>query len=154
MKTSLWIVGLIIGLGLLIISGFIYFASQISAVYPPIKEYKFPTSASNLKLEIIRTLDNQKEFEYKFTDTLGNEQVGFAYYIDLRIKDLQMDNEYTFKYYDNLGHLDNSKIDLIGAFDKIRKTGGYKTKDADVPRLINIFDKEFINKLEIRKTKK
>ncbi len=135
---------------LIVLGGFIFFASRISTVYPPIKEYKFQTTASDLRLSIIKTLENQDKFEYKFTDTVGNEQNGYAYYIDLRIKDRQIDNNYTFKYYDEerfLGKIKTSKIDLIGAFDKIHNTGGYKLKDTDVPKLISIFDVEFIDKI-------
>jgi len=140
---------LVIGLG-----SCVYFVSQFSAVYPPIKEYKFQTKSADLRLAIIETLGNPEKFEYKFTDTVGTAQNGFAYYVDLRIKGQQMDYDYTFKYYDKKGKSGISKIDLIGAFDKISKTGGYKTKDNDVPRLIDIFDKEFMNDLKNKIDKK
>jgi hypothetical protein len=68
----------------------------------------------------------------------------------LRIKGQQIDNNYTFKYYEEKGFLSKtrtSKIDLIGAFDKIHNTGGYKLNDTDVPKLISIFDVEFIDKI-------
>lgn len=136
---------LIFGLG-----SCIYFVSQFSAVYPPIKKYKFKTNVANLRLAITETLDNPDKYEYKFKDTVGNKENGFAYYVDLRIKNTQMDNDYTFKFYEFQRPANNSSIDLIGAFDKINKTGGYKIKDNDVPRLIDLFDKEFISDLTIK----
>ena len=157
MKIKYFIFLLIGTIFLIIIGGGLYFVSQISAVYPPIKVYEFHECASDLKIEIIKTLDNKDKFEYKFTDIVGNKRNGYAYYVDLRIKGQQIDNNYTFKYYDKKRFLRNaiiSKIDLIEAIDKIHGTGGYKIDDLDVIRLIGDFEKEFIDKILIDKQKK
>lgn len=146
LKYIIILVGSIFVLGFV---SYIYFVTQFSAVYPPIKEYKFPTNVSGLRLAIIKTLDNHEKFEYQFTDTIGNMDNGFAYYIVLKIKDPQMDNEFTFKFFEPKGQTNMSRIDLIGAFDRINNTGGYKIKENHVPHLVDIFDKEFIDKLVI-----
>jgi hypothetical protein len=40
-----------------------------------------------------------------------------------------------------------SEISLIGAFDKAHGTGGYKTDDPGIEKLINIFENELIKEL-------
>lgn len=142
-----YIIILISFLTLVAFAGWIYFVSMFSSVYPPIKDYKFQVSASNLRTAIVKSLENYDRYEYNFTDTVGSEHKGYAFYIIVRIKGQQMDNEYTFKYYSKKLHPNKSKIDLISAFDKINKTGGFKLKDPDVKRLVEIFDNEFIDKL-------
>ncbi|MGY5353597.1 hypothetical protein [Wenyingzhuangia sp. IMCC45467] len=134
---------------LIVLGSCIYFVSQFSAVYPPIKEYKFQSDLSNIRTAIIKTLDNPEKFEYKFTDVVGNAQNGFVYHVDFKIKGPQMNYDYNISFYNENGKNEISKIKLIGAFDKINKTGGFKIKDNDVPRLVSIFDSIFIVNLKI-----
>ena len=139
---------------LAVFGGWLYFVSMFSSVYPPIKEYKFKVSASTLRSTMINVLDNLEKYDYNFKDTVGNVSKGYSYYINLKIKGQKMDDRFTFKFYSKKLQPDISKIDLIGAFDNINKTGGYKLKDPDVKKLVEVFEMEFINKLGLKNTLK
>lgn len=141
---------------LIVFGGLLYFATQISANYPPIKEYVFKTSVSNLKIAITEALKDRNKFEYEYTDTVGSKKNGYAYYIDLRIKGPKMDNYYTIRYEEEKKGFWNktiiSRIKLISAYDKIHNTGGCKPEDVDVAKMTAIFKSEFIDKIQIRRT--
>ena len=141
---------------LIVFGGLLYFATQISATYPPIKEFEFETPVSNLKIAIIEALKDRNKFEYEFTDTVGSKENGYAYYIDLRIKGLKMDNYYTIRYEEDKKGFWNktiiSQIKLISAFDKIHNTGGCKPEDTDVAKMTAIFKSEFIDKIQTKRT--
>jgi len=141
---------------LIVFGGLLYFATQISATYPPIKEYEFEIPVSDLRIAIKEALKERDKFEYEFTDTVGNKENGYAYYISLRIKGLKMDNYYTIKYEEDEKGFWNktiiSKIKLISAFDKIHNTGGCKSEDTDVAKMTTIFESKFIDKIQTKRT--
>ena len=149
-----YIIILICVIILAVFGGWLYLVSMFSSVYPPIKEYKFQVSSSNLRSTMINVLDNPEKYDYNITDTVGNVSKGYSYYINLKIKGHDMDERFTFKFYSKKSRPDISKIDLIGAFDNINKTGGYKLKDQDVKKLVEVFEREFIDKLGLKNTLK
>lgn len=146
-----YLILLIITLVLVLVSGLIVrtFVSNFSAVYPPIKKYNIQMTQSDFR-EIINTSKNKNiNIDFKLTDSTGNKQIGFFYYVDCQIRNVSTDNLFNFKYYKNETD-EFITIDLIGAFDLESKTGGYKKKDIGVQELIELFENQFIEKLEYK----
>lgn len=135
----------------------IYFVSQFSAVYPPIKQYDFSTNVNDLEKIIIDLVEKEPDFNYSKKDTVGNLENGFAYYMEIEIKNSDCDIIYLIKYCDSKYSNNNkqhSELKLIHTFDRPNNIGGYKIKENGVKGLLEIFDKEILvkTKREIIKT--
>ena len=94
---------------------------------------------------------DKEKYTHKFTDTNGDNETGYEYYVDLRINTRTKKYEYQYKYLENTGlwaKEGTSKIELIGAFNLIDSLGGYKKEDEGMKDLVNIFETEFIEKLK------
>lgn len=133
-----------------IISG-IYFVSQISAVYPPIKEYNFKLSVNDFEKRIVEIGKKEPTINYFKQDTVGNLKNGLAYYMEIVIKDKNTEINYLIKYNDSKYSTDNQQhleLKLIHAFDEFNNIGGYHIEDEGVNKLLEIFYKEIILKIE------
>ena len=130
----------------------LYFVTGFSYTYPPLKEYNYSISADNLGKGLINLTKLQKSISIKFTDTTGSKESGQNYYMDIKIINVDTCYEYNIKYNHRKQFWRNSpssEIDIIGAFDKTHKTGGYKMEDKDVKRLITIFEDKITSKIEM-----
>lgn len=134
----------IIGIG---IFGVLYFVSQFSATYPPIKEYSYNSEVVTIEQLIIKAINKDTNITYKKTETVGGINNNFAYYIDITIEDVNDTIKYDIKY-GNYDNSDGSYIKLIGAFDRRNNTGGYKIENEGVPELAELFEQRIINRLE------
>ncbi len=136
---------------LLIIGTYIFIVSQLTAVYPPVKEYILTATVPGLKRKMLDLFKDKVKYTHVFTDTTGDNETGYAYYGDLRIDTHNKKYEYQYKYLQNAGVWrteGTSKIELIGAFNLTDSLGGYKKEDEGMKDLVEIFDKEFIEKLK------
>lgn len=122
-----------------------YFVSNISAVYPPIKKYELQMSQSDFRQFINYNKHDTLDFEFNLTDSTGNKETGFYYYVDCKIKNVGFDNLFNFKYYKNETN-NFITLNLIGAFNLSSNIGGYKMKDNGVPELTEIFENRFVEK--------
>jgi hypothetical protein len=139
---------IIIGLSAML---FAYIATQVSAVYDPLKSYRYTLTIDELRERLNQTVKLKSNFTFNLTDSTGTDNSNLNYYANLSMK--IGDDEYGFniKYHKETSFWDRdikSEISLIGAFDIVRKTGGYKTDDPDVEKLINIFESELIKDLD------
>jgi hypothetical protein len=153
MKSIAKILLMIIGGIVLTIVGFgFYFASQISAAYPPLKEYNYPLTALKLQ-DIISEVDKaDTNLNCIITDTVGPKD-DLAYHMDIKMKKEGVNYSFHIKYEDDKkfwSNAVNSEIGLIEAFDSTHKVGGYQLKNNGVGNLVDLFEKEFTSKLETR----
>jgi hypothetical protein len=132
--------------GLLAFGGLLYFASQVSAVYPPIEKYDYSKSYPELiqKLDALRLAD--PSLSYTVTDTTGGQDNGYAYYITINDNNGNNHNEYNIAYKTEKSWFagKETKIYLIGTFDKLKNLGGYKSEDSGVRYLVKTFEKDLL----------
>lgn len=122
-----------------------YFAAQVSAVYPHLKNYEYSTSAKQLETTIIQALKSDTCFSCTITKSTGTEDHR-NYYMTIE----QNFNKHTLSYHITYSDIDESScnLGLVGVFDKTNRSGGYKNEDKDVEQLISIFEEQVINKIE------
>lgn len=146
---------LLIFIGVCIISGLVfllYFASQFSAVYPPIKTYTYKTSASQLEHYITKVVDIDSNLSFRITDITGTEYP-YRYYAELLVKEKKHNYKFNFSYENTnnfWNHNEHLNLNLLGAFDQTNKTGGYLIEEKGVGILIPVFERYFIKKLVIK----
>lgn len=128
----------------------IYFATQVSAVYPPIKSYEFTLTKDELRFQLDQIVKSQSTLSFVLTDSIGTEKDGRDYHCDIIINGPNK-LEYNIIYKKENSFWDNnvkSEIELIGAWDKTRWIGGYRIEDPEVEKLIGVFENQIINKLD------
>gem|GEM_PF-2663677 len=123
----------------------IYSVLQISAIYPPMKEYIFSLKPGELANKIIRITNDDSNMNYKLTDSTGTLNDDLNYYADIYLKDDS--TLFMFNFFYNKSGKEQSKINLVGAFDKTHQFGGYENNSKDMQSLINIFEKNFIDRI-------
>jgi hypothetical protein len=143
-------------IGLIAIGGglfglFAYFAGAVSAVYDPLRSYNYPLSMDELKKGLAQTVRSNPDLTFNLTDSTGLGKGDPYYYADIFVKDAPVEYEFLIKYNKKSKWFDNkikSEISLIGAFDRIHRTGGYRPEDKGIEKLINIFDERLIKELD------
>jgi hypothetical protein len=124
---------------------------QISSTFKPLQEYNYPISKLNLEKSLLNLRLSDSRITYQITDTTGSKEDGYKYYITLLFKKSSAQNyEYNLNYEQQTILWKNSntlKLNLVGAFDKSKNTGGFKKNDKDVPKLIEIFETDILPKI-------
>lgn len=126
----------------------IYSVLQISAVYPPMKEYIFTMNTGELAKKIINVTNDDSNLNYTITDSTGTSKDDLNYYVDIYLKNDS--TLYTFNFFYNKSGKGQSKINLVGAFDNTHLSGGYQNNSKAMQNLINIFEKKFIDRINYR----
>ncbi|RYZ97852.1 MAG: hypothetical protein EOP47_20760 [Sphingobacteriaceae bacterium] len=121
----------------------IYFAGNVSAVLPPIKEYGYQGNMNQLIYKMKVFDSTESNLTLRVGEPLGNKSIGYAYEITLKIKDGSQDLLYELKFED----LDRikTKVLLIGAHNLTNDTGGYGIKAIGMKILLDKFDSEFLS---------
>jgi hypothetical protein len=146
MKTIISVIGVFI-FGT--IAWLLYFASQVSAVYPSIKSYDYNDVDYSLKQSIEEIVNRDSTLSFKITDVTGYDEP-HKYYASFSVK--KGINHYLFKinYETKTKFWGNDKytdLALIGAYDETNKTGGYFKEDKGVSSMVIIFEEVLIKKL-------
>ncbi|MES2454176.1 MAG: hypothetical protein V4594_01485 [Bacteroidota bacterium] len=146
MKTIIIVLGVLI-FG--VIAGLVYFASGISAVYPPIKSYDFDGVEYSIKQSIEEIVAGDSTLSFKMTDITGYEEP-YKYYGSFSVKRGRHQYLFDIKYQTAAKFLGNDKyteLSLIRAFDESNKTGGYSKEDKNVSGMLILFEEVLIKKL-------
>jgi hypothetical protein len=133
------------GFGVLVIAYLLYFATQLSGTYVPIKSYNFTMSSRELHQELTKVIEANSSWTFQITDTTGTDNTGRTFHAEVKFKDGSNELSYSVKYNDE--DTGTSSLSVVGAFDHIKKSGGYKNGDDDVERLIRVFETQFVDKL-------
>ena len=149
-----YIKAFLISIGILFSIIFFYLAYpilNISSTFEPLQEYTYPISKLNFE-KSLRTLRlSDSRITYQITDTTGSKIDGYKYYITLLFKKSNTQNyEFNLNFEQQTVLWINSNtltLNLVGAFDKSKNTGGYQKRDKDVPKLINIFETDILPKI-------
>lgn len=132
----------------------VYFASQVSAVYDPLKKYSYSISSKSLKNELFNLAKENSHIICKIGDTTGSKKSDFSYYMDIKEVESNSVIHYTIRYEDDnsFWKTNNSQLRLIGVFDSINKIGGFKVSDNGVPFLIKKFEQNILGKIPSQST--
>ena len=135
-----YLVGVITLVLLIYIVRSIYLTANISATIPPIKEYEYNGSALQLISKLNSFVARQSQITFKVDDSLGDKSSGYAYETSLTIKDGQDTLLYDLKLLnmDNTGM--KTRVQLIGAHDLVRHSGGYGIKADGMKILLERFN--------------
>lgn len=151
MKSAIKVLLIVVGgLAIAFVLISLFFVSQISAVYPPLKEYQYPMSALGLQNLIFNIDKADTNLNCLISDTVGIPD-DIAYHMDIRLKIEDVTYDFHIKYNDTKkfwSNSVNSELGLIDVYDSTHKIGGYRPKDNGVPILIDIFEKCLTAKLD------
>jgi hypothetical protein len=129
----------------------IYPILQISSTFAPLREYNYPISKLDLEKSLYKLSLSDSRITYKITDSTSTNQIRYKYYVTLFLKKSSSQNyEYNLNYEEQIALNKNFKkvnINLVGAFDKSKNTGGYKEEDKEVLNLINVFETDILSKI-------
>ncbi len=148
MKKTIILIVVLVVVGALF---FIYVLRQLTPGDNSIKDYRYNGSVDNLIMNIQSYAKAKPGISFKITDTTGNAESGFAYYMDIELKDNKSDFLFTIKCKDGKKH-DSSAAQtdakLIFAFDRVHIIGGYNKDAQGIEPLVKAFDVRFLVPLE------
>ena len=140
---------IIIGLAVATFVYLIYFATQMSAVYDPVKIYQIGLTENEVYTQLTKISELKPNLKIVFSDSIGSEKEGRDYHCDMTFKDTT--NEYAFHFiYKRNNHDDEnikSEIELINAIDYGLKIDVHDIDHKEASRLVSIFEREITNKL-------
>jgi hypothetical protein len=132
----------------------IFLATQMSAVYDPIKTYPFGLTENEVHSRLTDISKLKPNLKITFADSNGTGKEDRDYHCDLDYKDAT--NEYAFHFiYKRNSHADKnvgSEIELIYAIDYGLKLKINEIDHEETGRLTGIFEREIIDKLSERNT--
>lgn len=129
---------------------FLYPIICISCTYPPIKNYTYNGTMSNLVSGIQNYAYTNPHIILTITDTTGAEKDNPAIYFNVEISKPNQDILYNLEC-ERRGFAirkTQTEIKLIGAFNRTNTSGGYKIEDLGVKSLVTIFDSNFLSDLK------
>jgi len=146
MKIAVLIVGVfVIGLALWVM----YFANHVNSVISSVKDYEFSAANGKPEQAVINVIKADSLLAYKVTNILDNKD-GRRYYMDITLKSKNESYLYNVCIETKDAFLSNNKhttLHLIGAFNPLEETGGYKMENNGVQPLVSEFEKAVISKL-------
>ena len=126
-----------------------YFTNHVNAVISPVKDYDFSTAKGKPEQPVINVIKADSLLAYKVTKIIDNKD-GRRYYMDITLKSKNESCLYNVCIETKTAFLSNDKhttLHLIGAFNPLEETGGYKMENNGVQGLVSEFEKAVINKL-------
>ena len=137
-----------IALALIAFVYMIFLATQMSAVYDPLKTYQVELTENEVHERLTEISNLKPNLKITFSDIIGTEKEGRDYHCDMTFKDTT--NEYAFHFiYKRNNHDEGdvgSEIELINAIDYGLKIDVHDIDHEEAPRLVGIFETEITNK--------
>ena len=130
----------------------IYFASQLSSTYPPLKDYEYSVTARQMENVIFQIAKEDTSYRCQLTDSTGTE-LNRSYYFDITLKT----GNANYLFYATLENKDKlwnnanyCNLGLVGAFDKTKNLGGYKNNREEIKNLVDLFEKTLIYRINLQ----
>lgn len=136
-----------ISLALICVIGFfIYFVSGVSATYPPIREYEYMGTTSQLIDGLRKYASTDSDVVFKVTDTTGYKKTGYAIYMDIKTGNIK----YGLKCEEQNaeGNLRKVNISLVEALDTAQLIGGYSKGAKGIDALVDNFNSTILKALK------
>jgi hypothetical protein len=132
----------------LVICGFIYFVSRMTPGSSVIKRYSYSGDVKDFISHVQSFSEINSNVVSKITDTTGTAQKGYTFYLDIELKNNQHDILYSIACESNSKNgTSETEIELVMAYDKINKVGGYRKEAKGIKQLVNYFDTNFLTLL-------
>jgi len=145
---------ILIALALLAFVFVTYLGTQMSAVYDPLKIYQLRLTENEVHARLTNISNIKPNLKITFADSIGTEKEGRDYHCDVAFKDAT--NEYAFHFIykknGNADKIEKSEIELINAIDYGLKIDVHDIDHKEATRLVDIFEKEIIDKLSEKNT--
>ena len=127
---------IVIGLSCIsIIVIFICFVGGVTSTYPPIRQYGYLGTTSQLVTDIRKYTLVDSDITFKITDTTGSEKNGYAIYMQIEAKNI----EYNLLCEEQGADIGKTTVNLVGVYDKIQNIGGYSKEAKDIDLLVSKF---------------
>jgi hypothetical protein len=137
---------------LMLVAYFIYFVSNVSSTYAPIKQYEYPGSLNQLISNIHSKALIDSSITFKITDKVGSKENGYATYMNIELESAQGHIEYNIKCEETTASANSHQttISLVEAYDKTRNSGGYSKEAKGISPLVAEFELNVIEPLHVR----
>jgi len=127
-----------------------YLVIGMSSTYPAIKEYSLGVNKVSFEQKLSDRINSSNGWSLEKKDSIkGEDEV--CYWASLFYKGNGQDLVYEIKYCLDIKALsgDNAcvRLEIVGAFDYNKKSGGYKLSDKDVDKLLEILDRTILKEL-------
>lgn len=145
-----------VSFGFFLAGSMVYFASQVSATYPPLKEYPIDMTLNGFQYKI-RLLSADKNLNILREDKTGDGEVGYRYYRTVQLKIDSSEYRFDFNYELEKEYGETKpfiNLRLIGAHDLSKNIGGSRANDKGVSQCVDVFEKNILTKLILTKNEK
>ncbi|WP_207429517.1 hypothetical protein [Pedobacter sp. SYSU D00535] len=134
----------------LVLGAFVYFVSQFTSVYPPIRKFEYSKNVTDFHNDLRTLISTRPNISFQLTDTTGTEENGYVYYYNIKVIDSKKSNEFNvaFKTEENWKGDRKNTICLVGAYDRIHKVGGYSKESKGIDRLAKAFEQDVYEELK------
>jgi hypothetical protein len=117
----------------------------MSSTFSSIKEYKLATSKINFEEKLAERINAARGWSFEKTDSVKGEKGQVCYWGSLSYNGDGQQLKYDVKYCSDSDSLNADekclRLYVVGAFDYVNKSGGYKSSDEDVEELMKILDR-------------
>ena len=142
-----------VSFGFFLAGSMVYFASQVSATYPPLKEYPIDMTLNRFEYKI-RLLSADKNLNILREPTTGDGEVGYRYHRTVQLKIDSSEYRFGFDYELERNYGETKpfiNLRLIGAYDLSKNIGGSRENDKGVSQCVDVFEKNILTKLILTK---
>ncbi|MBT1696855.1 hypothetical protein KK083_08230 [Fulvivirgaceae bacterium PWU4] len=133
---------------IVVVGYMLYFVIGISSTFPSIKEYHFATSQASFEEKLTARINASNGWSLENTDTVKGEKGDACYWASLTYQENGQHLKYDIKYCADGDDSNNDKkcflLYIVGAFDYVNKSGGYKSSDKDVSELLQVLDRALL----------
>lgn len=141
---------IVIAFLIILIGYMLYLVVEMSSTYPGIKKYSFGVNKISLEQKLSDRINSSNGWSLEKKDSITGENE-VCYWTSLLYEENGRKFEYDIKYCLDLktSNEDNVcvRLEVVGAFDYINKSGGYKLSDKDVEKLVQILDRAILSEL-------
>lgn len=137
----------VLGYILYLVGYILYFVIGMSSTFPAIREYHFATSNVSFEDKLTARVNASNGWSLEKTDTIKGEGE-VCYWASLTYQENGQQLKYDIKYCVGGDNSNNNGqcllLSVVGAFDYVNKSGGYKSSDKDVSELLQVLDRALL----------
>jgi len=118
----------------------------MSSTFSPIKEYHLATTMIEFEQMFVERINTPLDWSFEKTDSVRGEKGEVCYWASLFYNENEQQIKYEVKYCIYPDRSNNNEkcltLYLVGAFNYLNKSGGYRLSDKDVDQLVKILDRK------------
>lgn len=126
----------------------LYFVVGMSSTFPSIKEYHFAASKTSFEEKLTARINASNGWSLENTDTVKGEKGDTCYWASLTYLGNGQQLKYDIQYCVDGDNSNNDEkcllLYVVGVFDYVKKSGGYKSSDKGVGELLQTLDRALL----------